>query len=311
MRRLLVVSAALALAAVGTAFAGNADRFNDPPSIAERNATGFDYYMLEVPAGVTMDMDGSDADWAWYDPEYVMTILDFRDEGDRPFPSRDDLDITAKLAWKGGTENRWYVFMAVHDDTLRNDGTAVQRWSGDMLGMALDPTDHGREDGTGWSMQYSAAPGDVSEPDNYELRRLDPAPLGAYDDAPWTVGAVRVEPQEAWATTDAGWTSATGGDVYYEWNSVVIDYLDDAGPAASTVTNLNNKAAANGGSGLAFNIWYEDGDPNFENDITSRGPVAAARQYWSHATLLTVGEYANQSGTAIEGTTWGAIKGSF
>jgi len=311
MRKLLAVSAALVLISAVAALAADADRFNDPPTIEERNATGFDYYMLEVPAGVSMVMDGYDTDWAWFDPEYVMTILDYRDEGDRPFPSRDDLDITTKLAWKGGTVNRWYVFMAIHDDTLRNDGTAVARWSGDMLGMALDPTDHGRQDGTGYSMQMSAAAGDLTEADNYELRRVDPAPLGTYDDAPYTVGAVRVEPQEAWVTTDAGWTSATGGDTYYEFNYLVIDYLEDAGPDASTVTNLDSKASANGGTGLPFAFWVEDGDPAFENDITTRGPVGAARQYWSHATLLTIGEYANQGPTAVESTTWGRIKGSF
>ncbi|MFH1568244.1 MAG: hypothetical protein ABIL09_09625, partial [Gemmatimonadota bacterium] len=273
MRKLLAVSAALVLVAAVAAFAGDADRFNDPPTIEERNATGFDYYMLEVPNGVNMVMDGSDADWAWFDPEYVMTILDFRDEADRPFPSRSDLDITAKLAWKGGTVNRWYVFMAIHDDTLRHDGTSPGRWDGDMLGMALDPTDHGRQDGTGYSMQMNAAPGDLTEADNYELRRVDPAPLGTYDDAPWTVGAIRVEPQEAWVTTNAGWTSATGGDTYYEFNMLVIDYLEDGGPAASTVTNLTSKAAANGGSGLPFAFWVEDGDPAFNNDITTRGSV--------------------------------------
>ena len=310
MRKIYLTAGFVLVAAVAS-MAADADVFNDPPTIEERNATGFDYYMLEVPDGAGMVMDGFDDDWAWFDPEFVLTILDFRDEGDRPFPSRDDLDITAKLAWKGGTENRWYVFMHVHDDTLRHDGESVLRWSGDMLGMALDPTDHGRQDGTGWSMQMSTAPGDAAEADNYEMRRVEPAGWGEYDDAPNTVGAVRVDPQEAWATTDAGWTSATGGDTYYEFNYVVVDFLDDAGVPGSTITDLDAAAAANGGTGLPFAFWVEDGDPAFNNDITTRGAVGAARQYWSHATLLTIGEYANQGPTAVETSTWGQIKGSF
>ena len=316
MRKLLVLTAACLLVTAAAAMAGDADVFNDPPTIEERNATGFDYYMLEVPDGATMVMDGFDDDWAWFDPEFVLTMLDFRDEADRPFPSRDDLDITCNMAWKGGAENRWYVYMHVHDDELLHNTPGVLRWNGDMLGMALDPTDHGRQDGTGWSMQMSAAPGDVTEADNYEMRVVEPAGKNEYDDAPVTVGAVRVDPPEAWVTSDEGWTSDTGGDTYYEFNYVVVDFLDDAGIAGSTITDLDALAAANGGTGLPFAFWVEDGDPSqgeavLDNDITNRGPVGAARQYWSHATLLTIGEYANQGPTAVETSTWGQIKGSF
>ena len=41
------------------------------------------------------------------------------------------------MGWKGGSENRWYVFLEAHDDILDHSGTAVDRWSGDMDDIAV------------------------------------------------------------------------------------------------------------------------------------------------------------------------------
>ena len=77
------------------------------------------------------------------------------------------------------------------------------------------------------------------------------------------------------------------------------------------------------GAGLPFAFWYEDGEgpdssfspnedgtPGGRNDWTTRGPEASARQYYSTAKLLRIGEYANIA-TAVESSTWGKIKDSF
>ena len=80
--------------------------------------------------------------------------------------------------------------------------------------------------------------------------------------------------------------------------------------------------AGEDGAGLPFAFWYEDGEgpdsgfglkedgsPGGSNDWTTRGPEASARQYYSTAKLLRVGEYA--AATAVESSTWGKIKDSF
>ena len=159
MRKALILLIALGL------FGASAvqGQFWDPPTLENRNASTFEYYMLEVPDGVTMTADTQIDDWSWFDSEYILTMEEWRDEADRELPTRDDLDITTYLAWKGAPENRWYVYMAAHDDTLSHEGTNVSRWDGDMLGFAIDPQDHGRDRGQGgYSMEFVAAPGDVT-----------------------------------------------------------------------------------------------------------------------------------------------------
>jgi hypothetical protein len=309
MRKSLILLAIFSLVAV-SAVQG---QFWDPPTLENRNASTFPYYMLEVPNAASMVADGYDDDWGWYDPDYIMTMDEWRDEGDRELPSRDDMDITTKMGWKGGAENRWYVFMAIHDDTLSHEGTNVSRWDGDMLGFAFDPQDHGRDRAQGgYSMEFVAAPGDVTT--NYAERYPEsegadgPEAWREYGEAPWLYGAVRVDPPEAWA--EESWTSDTGGDTYYEWNIVVMNYLEDGGPAASTPYDMD-AAAGPDGAGLKFVFWAEDGDPGFNNDMTVRGPEGSARQYFAHAVMLRIGEYAAQTPTAVEETTWGLIKDSF
>lgn len=310
MRKALILFSLLCLVAAG---AVQGQDYWNPPTLANRNASGFDYYMLEVPNSALPNMvaDGFDNDWAWFDPEYILTIDEWRDEGERTLPSRADLDITTKMAWKGAPENRVYVFMAAHDDTLSHEGTTPSRWDGDMIGFNVDPQDHGRTRGASpcYDQEWVAAPGNVT-PGNFAYRYPEgegqPGQLAwqVYGQPPWMYSAVRVVPQEAWAADS--WTSDTGGDTYYEWNVKIVNLLEDGGPAVSQERDLNAQSGE-GGFGLPFVFFYEDGDPGFANDMTTRGAEGSARQYFSHATLLKVGEYA----TAVEGTTWGRIKSSF
>lgn len=312
MRKTLCLVIALSLMASVAAF--GQDWFNPPP-IAARNASTFDYYMLEVPDGVTMTADLETDDWSWYDPDYVLTMDEWRDEGDRPLPDRDDLDVTTMMAWKGGDENRWYVHMVIHDDTLAHAGNDIARWSGDMFSFALDPQDHGRDRGNGgYSLEWYAAPGDL--PVNWAYRYptgdAEPGQLAwlEYGEEPWMYFDLQVDPPEAWAAEL--WTSDIGGETIYEWNVVVLNELVDGGPSASQVRQLDD-VAGDGGFGLPFNFWVEDGEGgSIQNDMTVRGAEAGSGdpQYFAHATLLRVGEYAQQ-GTAVEGSTWGRIKASF
>jgi hypothetical protein len=315
MRKTLCLVLALTFLLSAAAFGQD---FFSPPPLATRNASGFMYYMLEVPDGWTMTADNEADDWAWFDPEYVLTNDEWADEGNRPLPSRDDLDVTTMMAWKGAPENRWYVHMVIHDDTLAHAGNNIARWSGDMFSFALDPQDHGRDRGNGgFSLEWYAAPGDVSPNWAYRYPTGDAEPgimaWLEYGEEPWMYFALKVDPQEAWAA-DPYWTSDLGGETYYEFNVVVVDELLDGGPSASAVRDLD-AVAGEDGMGLPFTFWVEDGEGGGDhtfNDWTVRGSEASGGdpQYFAASRLLRVGEYTPQS-TAVESSTWGRIKSSF
>jgi formylglycine-generating enzyme required for sulfatase activity len=293
MRRIAKGTAALILSAACAAHG----QFFDPPPLATRNASGSEYYMLEVPPGVAIVSDGYDGDWTWFDPQYTLTMGGWRDEGGRLRPSLRDLNISTRMAWKGAPENRWYVFMHVHDDTLNNGGTTAARWGGDMLGIQVDYQDHGRTRGDTpcYGQEWITAAGNLTcnFAYRYPERAWGPGQTSwaAYGRPPWVNSSVRVDPSDAWAA-DA-WTSATGGDTYYEFDIALVRLLDAAGPAASEAADLDAIAGASG-RGLPFNFFYEDGDPSLENDLTTRGYEASARQYFAHALLLRLGEYTPQ-----------------
>ena len=309
--------AVASLCLVGVASA----QFFDPPALADRNGSqGFMFYMLEVPDTGSMSMDGYSDDWAWFDPEFTLTNDEWRDEGDRPAPDKSDLNLTTFMGWKGGDENRWYVFLEATDDALAHAGTKVDRWDGDMLQVGLDPQDHGRErsPASGYTMEWLMAPGDLSPPTNVRFRYTEQEAWAEYGEAPYIDFAVRVDPPEAWAADL--WT--TGGTTYYEFSIAVLAFQEDAGPSVSEPWQLD-AVAGEGGTGMPFAMWYEDGEgpdssfspnedgtPGGRNDWTTRGPEASARQYYSIAQLLKVGEYAS-SATAVESSTWGDIKNSF
>lgn len=309
MRKMLFLVLAISMMASAAAWG----QFWDPPTLANRNASGFYYYMLEVPEGATMIADGDVSDWAWFDPDYVIAMDEWRDEADRVLPTRDDLDITTMMAWSGLPDPRWYFYMAAHDDSLSHGGTIVDRWSGDMLGFAMDPQDHGRDRANGgYSQEFVAAPGDV----NTNWRERYPETEGGagqiawleYGEEPWMYGSVTVDPPEAWAAES--WTSDTGGETVYEINVAVHDYMEDGGPTAGNPRDLT-LVAGEEGMGLPVVFWYEDGEAMvFNNDMTIRGAEASSRQYFAATRLLRIGEYVQQ-GTAVEQSTWGRIKSSF
>lgn len=290
-------------------------QFFDPPALQDRNGNlGLPFYMLEVPDADDMVIDGRDDDWEWFDPDYTLTMDEWRDEADRTLPSREDLNITTRLGWKGGDVNRWYIYLEAFDDVLKHDGTSVRRWDGDMLQIGHDPQDHGRQRGpaSGYTMEWIMAPGDVTEPNSVRFRYFtENANWLGYGEPPWIDVAIAVDPPEAWAADL--WVS--GGSTVYEVGIKVLAFQDDAGPGASEVWQMD-AVSGRDGDGFPFNIWYEDGDgPDEEgdtfgelwNDMTIRGAEASGRQYYALATLLRLEEYAPQL-TAVEHSTWANIK---
>jgi len=266
------MTAVLSLGFVGLANA----QFDDPPALENRNGSlGFQWYMLEVPDDANMVADGFNDDWDWWDPEFTIVAEEFRDEADRPSPDRDDLNFALQMGWKGGDVNRWYVFLEIVDDTLHHHGTNIERWEGEMIEFALDPIDHGRELPSGFNMEWLGAPGDLVPPANIRYRYLDQEAWVQYGDPEYMEYSVTVDPPEAWAAEI--WP--TGGTTVYEFNYVVLKFLEDGGPAVSEVHQLDSIAGeidyadrevGQPGFGLPFSFWIEDGDSESpDNDFTS------------------------------------------
>ena len=175
-------------------------QFFDSPAQLTATEAKFHVLYAEVPDTGSMSMDGYSDDWAWFDPEFTLTNDEWRDEGDRPAPDKSDLNLTTFMGWKGGDENRWYVFLEATDDVLAHAGTKVDRWDGDMMQVGLDPQDHGRERSpVGYTMEWLMAPGDLSPPTNVRFRYTEQEAWAEHGEAPYIDFAVRVDPPEAWA----------------------------------------------------------------------------------------------------------------
>ena len=114
------------------------------PAAAYENCNGVGYFALQVPNPESMNPDGDDSDWAWYDPDFIVgrdQLCDVIGEGE--FPARSDLDIAHHVGWTPEPDNRLYVFTRVVDDTLNADVTEPNDgWHDDDLELILDP-DHG------------------------------------------------------------------------------------------------------------------------------------------------------------------------
>lgn len=294
MRKILFGLVILALA--GAAFA---------QAPANRNANGVGYYVLQIPNPASMVIDGSDADWAWFDPTYVITMDQFRSEQDAPMPDPADMEITAKLAWSAAPENMWYVFVKVHDDTLDIESTDVANpWADDCINFGWDPTDAPRAGDDGRVNNYAYAiksPNFLATPEtminsNWGLEGMRWAAR-----EPNAYAAVASDPPEA--VQSPIWTSDTGVDIFYEFKAAVWDRRSVDGPDASDRTILE------AGKFIPFLLNVEDGDGPWYFDITIRSSAATAAAYFAGTTLLGLSDYT--SPTAVEESTWGRIKNSF
>jgi hypothetical protein len=277
----------------------------NPPSTEDRNANGIGYYMLEVPDPSAMVIDGSDDDWAWFDPMYLITMDQLEVENGVPMPDADEFVVAIKMGWSPVPDNFWYCFIAVHDDTMSNGGEAW--FYNDALQFGFDPTDHGRGSLREYGQQFVLLPGEILG--NADLRAGDDSRnvRQEMDDPPYGWGAILSDPPDA--RSQPKWTSPTGVDYAFEFKIAVWDQAMECGVECSPRTILSR------GLVLPFVLWIEDYDtdtPSYK-DITTRSIAAAATiegvNYFSTATLLGVEDYEPQ--VAVESSTWGAIKATF
>jgi len=302
--RKLMISLVVLCVAVSAAWA----QFTPP---ADRNSNGIGYFMVEVPDPGAMVMDGSDADWAWFPADYKITMDQLVSEQGNPLPDPDEFEISCMMGWSPVPDNMWYLFSAVHDDTLDIESTDPNNpWSDDVLEMAFDPTDHGRGDTREYGQCFTIKAETFLSP-SYPIwtTRVTTVPEAWQElcRPPYAEGAVATNPPEA--RNSPIWTSDTGVDIYFEFKMAVWDHALEDGPVSSPRTILQ------AGNVLPFNLWWDDGDGPWVSDITTRSNTAAAvvdgYSYFATATLLSLEDVGIERGVAVESSTWGALKATF
>lgn len=111
---------------------------------------GAQWYVPEAQAW-ELTIDGSDADWGWYDAQYAFTNADMMARGGDGTPTiadPEDLSVLIMLAWSGEDQgpavgNRWYYFVRVNDDTLDLDGFPDEWWADDCFRFSMDADNQG------------------------------------------------------------------------------------------------------------------------------------------------------------------------
>ena len=106
---------------------------------AHSNANGFGYFALEWPSDVTYVADGEDGDWAWYDPNFIITPDEMGEVVQQVIPDKSDIDVSIRTAWTQAPDNRIYGFVRVTDDSLHAAETDPENgWFEDDLEIITD-----------------------------------------------------------------------------------------------------------------------------------------------------------------------------
>ncbi|MBT6145158.1 MAG: hypothetical protein HN712_19390 [Gemmatimonadetes bacterium] len=271
------------------------------PAVAFENCNGIGYFALQVPNPGSMNPDGNAADWAWFDPDFIVGNDQLCDVvGSGEFPSRADLDIAHHVAWSPEPDNRLYVFTRVVDDTLNNDVTEPNDgWNDDDLELILDP-DHGvwneapdalRTGHQQWTFHY-ARPGGYAIASF--LRWNQPAEMQ------WGVEQGAVE--GVVVASPAGATHlSTDVTLNYEVRMEAFDpYMPDGRDAS---VQWNFQAGQTIGMSLSLNEADGEGRTHQVTTHVDNGG-AHSSEFTSEFTLLSSGEFA----TAVEASSWGAVK---
>jgi len=248
-----------------------------------------------------MSADGDDGDWAWFDPDFIVGNDQLCDAiASDAFPARSDLDIAHHVGWTPEPDNRLYVFTRVVDDTLNNDVTEPNDgWHDDDLELILDP-DHGvwteepdalRTGHQQWTFHY-ARPGGY--PVVSFLRWNQPAEMQWGPETGAVEGAVAVSPAGAGHL-------ATDVTVNYEVRMEAFDpYMPDGRDASV-------RWAFQAGQTIGMSLSLNEADGGGRtHQISTHVQNGGAHQseFTAEFTLLSSDEFA----TAVEGSSWGAVK---
>ncbi|MBI2505015.1 MAG: hypothetical protein HYW07_17490 [Candidatus Latescibacteria bacterium] len=267
---------------------------------AYENCNGVGYFALQWPANASVNVDGREGDWSWFDPEFIVGPDQMCNTLGNPIPPKSDIDIAIRAAWTPEPDNRLYVFVKVVDDTLDVDVADMNGgWQDDDMEVIMD-ADH---DGswhqaadalrTGHQQWTFHVPTPGGYPQVAFLRFNQPPEMQWAIDQGLVQGAVDVKPEAAHLATDV--------TVGYEVRMPTWDTYSPDGEAASV------RHVFTAGQTIGMSITLNEGDGTGRTDqISTHAQEGGAHDsdFTSEFTMLATGEFA----TAVEAGSWGAIK---
>ena len=282
---------------------------------AHSNANGFGYFALEWPSDVTYVADGEDGDWAWYDPNFIVTPDEMGEVVQQVIPDKSDIDVSIRTAWTQAPDNRIYGFVRVTDDSLHAAETDPENgWFEDDLEIITDGDHSGgpyrdpnQVNAQQWTMHVQV-PGGYSTPygngTTWLRKDADPAKQ-------WATAYIEADVSLSPPGATHGSTNVTLG---YEFAMPLWVNLENDEASTERVVLQPGMTV-----GLTYQLNEADTTPSEGAARTHQlvtGDVNGAHRdqdFASDFTLLTVDEYTRGSdaGTAVEGRTWGKIKATF
>ena len=286
----------------------------------QSNANGIGYFALEVPANVTITIDGDDGDWAWFDPIFTVGPDEMYEIQKAEVLDKSDLDVAIMTAWTGtDRDNRLYGFVRATDDTLVVTSDVFDDgWRDDDLEIITDANaSGGPHDGDGES-------GTRAEGQQFTMHL--PVP-GVYEtpyggDGSWWLRWQVVEEihwmdefAESRVTTNppGATTGSTNVTVNYEYSIPLWDY--------ASLDGADNSIRHENEAGQIIRLTYQLNEADNPEDrrthqlaTTGEDGASGNCDVCSEYTLLGADEYDRAdggAGTAVESESWAKIKATF
>ncbi|MBI4531911.1 MAG: hypothetical protein HY709_10390 [Candidatus Latescibacteria bacterium] len=275
------------------------------------------------PKTITIDGTGDDPGWSalWDD---VNTITRDKLGGGVILPAKDDWDTILKVGWSAPPDNMLYIYNKVTDNMLNDDAsTNGGSWQDDALEIYVDANhDGGRYDGDDVNVK-ATADGRIAQ--QYAIRMkagLPPGPASGDEGATNTPYFIFAPMAVAWQSGPPWFEAAieppvgrTNITYAYEAKLAMWDLAGETPEASQRHMN-----AAGQTIGLAFQWDDIDATVGFDSDFIRFGvdsdfirTQGSSNNPWRDASQF--GDFVLVEGpthvTAVEATSWGAIKATF
>lgn len=266
---------------------------------AYENSNGIGYFAVELTNPDAIVIDGNGDDWAAFPPDYIIGSDQMLSTVQFDMPPLEDWDAIAMVAWCP-VDNMVYVFARVTDDTLGHSVTDPDRgFNDDDLEFLTDC------DNSGGPMpdrinaqQYTI---------HLDTEGYSPAAFLRYQLPPEMQWGMQPPYCEAAVTVDPPGSGhlAPNVTVSYEWKIALYDDYRPGGPDASARHMLT------AGETFGMIVQFNEADSRgWLNQIgtcsTNQGSRDAS--YMSSFTLLSYADAPWDVQTAVEPTTWAAVK---
>jgi hypothetical protein len=273
------------------------------------------FFLQQVnPSAITIDGKGDDPGWNapwWDDANTITTDMLGGDVTGGEFPTKDDWDAFLKVGWSAPPDNMLYFYSRVKDDILNDEAPDNgASWRDDQLEIIVDSNHDGGD--------YSRSPdtdGRIAQ--QYAIRAkagLPPGP-GSGDEggmnnlyfiyAPLAVAWQSGPPWfEAAIDPPIGRTNVTYA---FEGKLAMWDLASDKPETSQRHINAEGQTI-----GLVFQWDDSDAEADVRDDQPgTQGPDG--NESWTNASHLS--DFVLIGGpipiTAVEVTSWGAIKATF